>query len=51
LKDLQAELLKLAASNADYEKVGNEIYRPALSSRSFCWKAPGGTSRKSASLT
>jgi site-specific DNA recombinase len=27
LKDLQAELLKLAASNADYEKVGNEIYR------------------------
>ncbi|WOC32443.1 MULTISPECIES: site-specific recombinase [Caproicibacterium] len=27
LKKLQAELLKLAASNADYEKVGNEIYR------------------------
>jgi site-specific DNA recombinase len=27
LKDLQAELLKLAVSNADYEKVGNEIYR------------------------
>ena len=27
LKELQAELLKLAASNADYEKVGNEIYR------------------------
>lgn len=27
LKELQVELLKLAASNADYEKVGNEIYR------------------------
>ncbi len=27
LKELQAELLKLAASNTDYEKVGNEIYR------------------------
>ncbi len=27
LKELQAELLKLATSNADYEKVGNEIYR------------------------
>ena len=27
LKELQAELLMLAASNADYEKVGNEIYR------------------------
>lgn len=27
LKELQAELLKLAASNADYENVGNEIYR------------------------
>lgn len=27
LKKLQAELLKLATSNADYEKVGNEIYR------------------------
>lgn len=27
LKELQAELLKLAAANADYEKVGNEIYR------------------------
>ena len=27
LKDLQAELLNLAASNADYEKVSNEIYR------------------------
>lgn len=26
LKELQAELLKLATSNADYEKVGNEIY-------------------------
>lgn len=27
LKELQAELLKLAVSNSDYEKVGNEIYR------------------------
>jgi site-specific DNA recombinase len=27
LKKLQAELLKLATSNADYEKVGNEIYQ------------------------
>jgi site-specific DNA recombinase len=27
LKESQAELLKLATSNADYEKVGNEIYR------------------------
>lgn len=27
LSELQAELLKLATSNADYEKVGNEIYR------------------------
>lgn len=27
LKELQTELLKLATSNADYEKVGNEIYR------------------------
>lgn len=27
LSDLQAELLSLASSKADYEKVGNEIYR------------------------
>jgi site-specific DNA recombinase len=27
LEDLQTELLKLATSNADYEKIGNEIYR------------------------
>ena len=27
LTDLQAELLKLASSKADYEKVGDEIYR------------------------
>ena len=27
LKELQAELLKLATSNADYEKAGNEINR------------------------
>jgi site-specific DNA recombinase len=27
LEELQAELLKLAASNADYEKVGDEIHR------------------------
>ena len=27
LKELQAELFKLATSNADYEKLGNEIYR------------------------
>lgn len=27
LKELQTELLKLATSNADYEKVGDEIYR------------------------
>ena len=27
LKELQAELLKLANSKADYEKVGDEIYR------------------------
>ncbi|MGI5899774.1 MAG: hypothetical protein ACOX8S_07615 [Christensenellales bacterium] len=27
LKELQAELLKLATSNADYDNVGNEIYR------------------------
>ena len=27
LEELQAELLKLATSNADYYKVGNEIFR------------------------
>ena len=27
LEDLQTELLKLASSNADYEKVGEEIHR------------------------
>lgn len=27
MKKLQTELLKLATSNADYEKVGDEIYR------------------------
>lgn len=27
LEELQMELLKLASSNADYEKVGDEIYR------------------------
>ena len=27
LQELQSELLKLASSKADYEKVGNEIYR------------------------
>jgi len=27
LEELQAELLKLATSNADYEKVGDEIHR------------------------
>jgi len=27
LQELQAELLKLASSNSDYDKVGNEIYR------------------------
>jgi len=26
LKELQMQLLKLASSNADYEKVGDEIY-------------------------
>jgi site-specific DNA recombinase len=27
LEELQMQLLKLASSNADYEKVGDEIYR------------------------
>jgi site-specific DNA recombinase len=27
LEELQTELLKLATSNADYEKVGDEIHR------------------------
>lgn len=27
LAELQSELLKIASSNADYEKVGDEIYR------------------------
>ncbi|WP_239985018.1 hypothetical protein [Sporolactobacillus pectinivorans] len=49
LAELQEELLKQTGARADYEDVAEKIYR--LREDSFSWKAPGETSRKSASPT
>jgi hypothetical protein len=46
LQELQAELLKLACSKADYEHVADEIYACVKKSKRYSWKAPHGINRR-----